>query len=245
MTGLRKIGGEKIIADRLAAGRPGARRVRRHADPVRPRRRVRRGDHRLRPMARCGDPAGRPGDPAHGLERRRRRRRAAALFNGLDATTRFYFVHSYAAQQWEGDPDAMLTWATHHVPFLAAVEDGPLAATQFHPEKSGDAGAALLSNWVEALGRLCRRDVDTSSRRRRGRGPRRAPGAGPGGQRNRVRLRAGRRAELAARRRRVDPPRRPGRRVRPRLATANCWPRWSASSTSPSNCPAASATTSR
>ena len=57
-------------------------------------------------------------------------------------------MHSYAAQQWEGDPDALLTWATHHVPFLAAVEDGPLAATQFHPEKSGDAGAALLANWV-------------------------------------------------------------------------------------------------
>ncbi len=50
-----------------------------------------------------------------------------------------------------GDADALLTWATHHVPFLAAVEDGALSATQFHPEKSGDAGAALLSNWVEGL----------------------------------------------------------------------------------------------
>ena len=69
----------------------------------------------------------------------------STLFKGLDADTRFYFVHSYAAQQWEGDPDARLTWATHHVPFLAAVEDGALAATQFHPEKSGDAGAALLA----------------------------------------------------------------------------------------------------
>ena len=75
----------------------------------------------------------------------------SSLFKGLDADTRFYFVHSYAAQRWEGDDDALLTWATHHVPFLAAVEDGPLAATQFHPEKSGDAGAALLSNWVEGL----------------------------------------------------------------------------------------------
>jgi glutamine amidotransferase len=61
-------------------------------------------------------------------------------------------VHSYAAQQWEGNPDALLTWATHSVPFLAAVEDGPLSATQFHPEKSGDAGAALLANWIGALG---------------------------------------------------------------------------------------------
>jgi glutamine amidotransferase len=74
-----------------------------------------------------------------------------ALFKGLDADARFYFVHSYAAQQWEGRSEALLTWATHGVPFLAAVEDGPLGATQFHPEKSGDAGAAVLSNWVEGL----------------------------------------------------------------------------------------------
>ena len=73
------------------------------------------------------------------------------LFQGISPDTRFYFVHSYAAQTWEGDPGALLTWATHHVRFLAAVEDGQLAATQFHPEKSGDAGAALLTNWVEGL----------------------------------------------------------------------------------------------
>lgn len=78
------------------------------------------------------------------------------LFKGIDAATRFYFVHSYAAlssedQIWEGDPGALLTWASHNVRFLAAVEDGPLSATQFHPEKSGDAGAALLANWVEGL----------------------------------------------------------------------------------------------
>ncbi len=75
----------------------------------------------------------------------------STLFAGLDADTRFYFVHSYAAQRWEGRPEALVTWATHQVPFVAAVEDGPLAATQFHPEKSGDAGATLLSNWLEAL----------------------------------------------------------------------------------------------
>ncbi|MGK2868794.1 MAG: imidazole glycerol phosphate synthase subunit HisH [Mycobacterium sp.] len=75
----------------------------------------------------------------------------STLFRGLDADTRFYFVHSYAAQTWEGDADASLTWATHQVPFLAAVENGPLSATQFHPEKSGDAGATLLRNWVESL----------------------------------------------------------------------------------------------
>jgi len=73
------------------------------------------------------------------------------LFKGIPAETRFYFVHSYAAQNWEGDPSALLTWAEHGVRFLAAVEDGTLSATQFHPEKSGDAGAALLENWVEGL----------------------------------------------------------------------------------------------
>jgi glutamine amidotransferase len=45
----------------------------------------------------------------------------------------------------------LVTWATHGEPFVAAVENGPLCATQFHPEKSGDAGAALLSNWLETL----------------------------------------------------------------------------------------------
>jgi len=73
------------------------------------------------------------------------------LFRGLDAATRFYFVHSYAAQRWDGSAQARLGWSTHHSRFLAAVEDGPLAATQFHPEKSGDAGAQLLRNWVAAL----------------------------------------------------------------------------------------------
>ncbi|QBS44164.1 imidazole glycerol phosphate synthase subunit HisH [Nocardia sp. CS682] len=80
----------------------------------------------------------------------------SVLFAGMDADTRFYFVHTYAAQKWELPPgdhfDApKLTWAEHGVPFLAAVENGALSATQFHPEKSGDAGAQLLRNWVQAL----------------------------------------------------------------------------------------------
>ena len=45
----------------------------------------------------------------------------------------------------------LVTWADHGGPFVAAVENGPLAATQFHPEKSGDAGAQLLTNWVTSL----------------------------------------------------------------------------------------------
>ena len=42
-------------------------------------------------------------------------------------------------------------WATHGEPFVAAVENGPLSATQFHPEKSGDAGAHVLENWLKQL----------------------------------------------------------------------------------------------
>lgn len=48
-------------------------------------------------------------------------------------------------------PQPAVTWATHGERFLAAVENGPLSATQFHPEKSGDAGIRLLRNWVESL----------------------------------------------------------------------------------------------
>ena len=76
------------------------------------------------------------------------------LFGGLAPGDRFYFVHSYAARSWPapaGAPVPVLTWAVHGGPFLAAVEDGTLCATQFHPEKSGDAGAVLLANWLELI----------------------------------------------------------------------------------------------
>ena len=71
----------------------------------------------------------------------------SALFAGLDVTTRFYFVHSYAATGTEG----LVSCAEHGEPFVAAVECGHVAATQFHPEKSGDAGAHLLANWLGTL----------------------------------------------------------------------------------------------
>lgn len=150
MAGLRKVNGDKIIAERVQAGRPvlgvcvGMQILFSHG--------VEFGVD----TAGCGQWPGAVTrldapviphmgwnvvDAAPG----------STLFAGLDADTRFYFVHSYAAQRWEGRPQALVTWATHQVPFVAAVEDGPLAATQFHPEKSGDAGATLLSNWVEAL----------------------------------------------------------------------------------------------
>jgi glutamine amidotransferase len=77
------------------------------------------------------------------------------LFAGI-ADERFYFVHSYAAQEWTLEvhdpfPQPQLTWAEHGSRFLAAVENGPLMATQFHPEKSGEAGIRLLKNWLENL----------------------------------------------------------------------------------------------
>ena len=77
------------------------------------------------------------------------------LFAGLDGE-RFYFVHSYGVRQWVLAPSPqmaapLVTWAEHGEPFVAAVENGPLTATQFHPEKSGDAGARLLSAWVRTL----------------------------------------------------------------------------------------------
>ena len=78
------------------------------------------------------------------------------LFAGIE-NERFYFVHSYAVQHWEFDitQPAMtapkVTWSTHGKPFIAAVENGPLSAVQFHPEKSGAAGNRLLRNWLETL----------------------------------------------------------------------------------------------
>jgi glutamine amidotransferase len=101
------------------------------------------------------------------------------LLAGTGPDTRFYFVHSYAARSLPprgsgaaaddagagadgagadgaGDPPGrtprpLLTLATHGQDFIAAVEDGPLCATQFHPEKSADAGGAVLANWLELI----------------------------------------------------------------------------------------------
>ena len=77
------------------------------------------------------------------------------LFRGVEHE-RFYFVHSYAARSFAelggGRITApRVTWAEHGERFVAAVENGPLTATQFHPEKSGDAGAELLRNWLGTL----------------------------------------------------------------------------------------------
>jgi glutamine amidotransferase len=79
------------------------------------------------------------------------------LLAGLEGA-RFYFVHSYGVRRWEmpGEHEVLapplVSWCEHGGDrFVAAVENGPLTATQFHPEKSGDAGAVLLSTWVRGL----------------------------------------------------------------------------------------------
>jgi imidazole glycerol-phosphate synthase subunit HisH len=79
----------------------------------------------------------------------------STLFRGV-AGERFYFVHSYAVTSWDlltlpPFREPVVTWAEHGERFVAAVENGPLTATQFHPEKSGDAGATLLETWVGGL----------------------------------------------------------------------------------------------
>ncbi|MEV4709530.1 imidazole glycerol phosphate synthase subunit HisH [Actinoplanes sp. NPDC049316] len=77
----------------------------------------------------------------------------SVLLDGLASDTRFYFVHSYAAQNLGAlsEAGATVTTAAHDGPFAAVVEHGALSAAQFHPEKSADAGYALLRNWVSRL----------------------------------------------------------------------------------------------
>jgi glutamine amidotransferase len=82
----------------------------------------------------------------------------SVLFGGL-ADQRFYFVHSYGVRSFPLDDEPpgplakpLVTWAEHGDRFVAGVENGALSATQFHPEKSGDAGAQLLTNWLSTLG---------------------------------------------------------------------------------------------
>jgi glutamine amidotransferase len=79
----------------------------------------------------------------------------SAMFAGIE-NERFYFVHSYGVRSWVQPagpgPAPLVSWTEYVADrFIAAVENGPLWATQFHPEKSGDAGSTLLENWVRQL----------------------------------------------------------------------------------------------
>jgi glutamine amidotransferase len=71
--------------------------------------------------------------------------REPGLLDGIESDARFYFVHSYAA------PVNAFTVATasHGTPFTAIVQRGNFSGAQFHPERSGPAGARLLQNFVE------------------------------------------------------------------------------------------------
>jgi glutamine amidotransferase len=155
MAGLREVRGDVIIDRRLAGGRPvlaicvGMQVLFETGD-----------EHGVRTTG-CGQWPGTvqrltaPVLPHMGWNTVRPAQ-GSVLFKGLDPADRFYFVHSYAATSCPWRPSGRLaaptlTWAEHGEPFIAAAEHGPLSATQFHPEKSGDAGAALLANWLETL----------------------------------------------------------------------------------------------
>jgi imidazole glycerol-phosphate synthase subunit HisH len=154
MAGLRAVGGDKLIAQRLAAGRPvlgicvGMQVL------------FQAGVEHGQLTKGCGLLPGTverldaPVLPHMGWNTVSPPQ-GTSLFAGIGPDTRFYFVHSYGLRYARAallrDSGALVTWATHGEPFAAAVEDGPLSATQFHPEKSGDAGAVLLSNWLERI----------------------------------------------------------------------------------------------
>jgi glutamine amidotransferase len=154
MTGLRSVGGEKVIAHRIELGRPvlgicvGMQVL------------FRAGVEHGVSAAGCAvwpgtvERLAAPVLPHMGWNTVTAAP-GSALLAGIGEGTRFYFVHSYALRMRDAGPlladGATITVTEHGEPFAAAVEQGVVAATQFHPEKSGDAGAAVLSNWLGTL----------------------------------------------------------------------------------------------
>ena len=136
---------------------PGHGHLRRHADPLRARHRARRRDRGPRRVARHGRAAqGRrscrtwAGTPSG----RRRLASSSPASTTTRASTSCTPTPSTTGTWTSPTPHIRaprVTWSTHGEPFVAAVENGALWATQFHPEKSGDAGAQLLTNWIGTL----------------------------------------------------------------------------------------------
>jgi imidazole glycerol-phosphate synthase subunit HisH len=151
MVGLRDVGGPEVLARRVAAGAPvlgicvgmqilfdagvehGARTAGLGLLPGE----VGPLDAPVRPHMGWNTVSSEPG---------------SRLFAGVPDGTRFYFVHSYAVHPTLALRERAVVATTEYgQTFVAAVEAGAVSATQFHPEKSGDAGAALLENWVKSL----------------------------------------------------------------------------------------------
>ncbi|MFM1826136.1 MAG: hypothetical protein RLZZ37_771 [Actinomycetota bacterium] len=77
------------------------------------------------------------------------------IFKGVE-DQKFYFVHSYAAKDLNLKESGKIEkplkhFTTYGEKFLASVENNALVATQFHPEKSGEAGISLLKNWLDSF----------------------------------------------------------------------------------------------
>jgi imidazole glycerol-phosphate synthase subunit HisH len=154
MTGLRAVGGDQVIAKRLAAARP-----------------VLGICVGMQVLFAAGEEHGDRTEGCGcwpGVVRKLRadvlphmgwnditRPPGSRLLAGIGADAMFYFVHSYAVTQPPpGHGEAaqpVVGWTRHGEDFISLIEDGPLMATQFHPEKSSDAGAALLANWLGTL----------------------------------------------------------------------------------------------
>ena len=162
MEGLKKVDGDRVIYDRHPRWPPGARRVRGRADHVRTRSGARcpcrrhRTDRRFVSNLLDADVVPHMGwDTIEAAP-------DSVLLNGVE-NERFYFVHSYAAMEVKpadtsrfdidlSDSPERVSWCSYgRSRFVAAYEHGPLSATQFHPEKSGDAGSQLLKNWIATL----------------------------------------------------------------------------------------------